>query len=679
MALALLYAVVALVTSALSSRPVLPLFNGFAPPVPYNWVSPPAEVAANNFAPKGIEREVTLGAEGTDATNVSTEDGQIIVGLDKGSVPPLPPETAAKVTIGPLDPATLGPLPAGLRAVSNAYRVMLRYVPSQAEVARLAVKGTVAMNAAEVGDRLLYSSDFGRDKALMTPSHTMIVLGLGGLVYAALIAIIFATLDNAKVGFWVGGLRVPWSAVSMAALGTGGIVSFPLDNMWHQAYGIDVTLWSPSHLGLIAGGSLATISVWLMIREGRGSPTLLGRVIHATSLGAVLVGLSLVQGEFDFGVPQFQVLYLPILVAAAAGFTLVLARVALGPWGAVKAVVAYLAVRGTIALLLATPLNHTVPNFPLYIVAALAVEGVALLVGTDDRLRFAALAGIAVGTVGVGADVLWLGLRADVAPSAALLPKAALFAPLTAVAAALLGGALSRPVPGWVRRVPAMAGVAGAVVLIGALVLPLQRDVGDVQAIIRLQPAGERALVEVELTPPDAAESATAFGIVSWQGGGRVSASLKEVSPGRYVSSRPVPVTGSWKSMVGLQRGDQVMAAPIYLPADPEYGDPEIPAVAERRTAFVRNTTLLLRETKSGPAATAVIAYSVLGTVMAVWLGLFVLCAVKLSDRRLADHHSRSAGGPTWPATSGATPPFRTDPEGSAPAPTGAGGQGGAR
>lgn len=68
-------------------------------------------------------------------------------------------------------------------------------------------------------------------------------------------------------------------------------------------------------------------------QRGPGGPTLLGRVIHATSLGAVLVGLSLVQGEFDFGVPQFQVLFLPILVALAAGFALVLARVALGPWG----------------------------------------------------------------------------------------------------------------------------------------------------------------------------------------------------------------------------------------------------------------------------------------------------------------------------------------------------------
>jgi len=40
--------------------------------------------------------------------------------------------------------------------------------------------------------------------------------------------------------------------------------------------------------------------------------------------------------------------------------------------------------------------------------------------------------------------------------------------------------------------------------LIAVLVLPLQRDVGDVEVVIRLQTAGAQSVVEVELTPPDA-------------------------------------------------------------------------------------------------------------------------------------------------------------------------------
>lgn len=162
MVLALLYAVVALVTSALSSRPVLPLFDGFAPPVSYNWVTPPASAPSGNTVPKPFEREFPLGPEGSDATNASSEDAQVIVGLDKGSVAPRPPDAALKVAMVPLDAATLGPLPAGLRPVSNAYQVVLTYLPSGVEISQLAVKGTVSLTAVEANGKLLYSPDGAR-------------------------------------------------------------------------------------------------------------------------------------------------------------------------------------------------------------------------------------------------------------------------------------------------------------------------------------------------------------------------------------------------------------------------------------------------------------------------------------------------------------------------------------
>lgn len=157
--LALLYVVVAVATDRVSTRPVLPLFDGFAPPVPYAWVQPPPERAGDNVPPKAVERELPLGPEGSPASNAATDDAQAIVGLDKGSVPPNPPDTAVVVRITPEDAGKLGPLPPGLRVVSNAYQVTLRHVPSQTPVTRLAVKGTVALTAAEPGNRLLYSAD----------------------------------------------------------------------------------------------------------------------------------------------------------------------------------------------------------------------------------------------------------------------------------------------------------------------------------------------------------------------------------------------------------------------------------------------------------------------------------------------------------------------------------------
>jgi hypothetical protein len=471
--------------------------------------------------------------------------------------------------------------------------------------------------------------DFGRDKELFTPSHTMIVLGLGGLIFAAGIAVLFASLDRAPVELRVGPVRVPWSAVALAALGVGGVVGFPLDNLWHEAYGVDVTLWSPTHLQLIAGGSLAPIVVWLMLREGSpgAAPTLLGRGITALSLGAVVAGMTTVQGEFVFGVPQFQVAYLPILIAAAAGFSLVLARVALGPWGAVKAVFAYLIIKGLLALLVGGALNHTVPRFALYVGAALVVEAAAAALGTAPALRFGLVAGALAGTVGVAAELAWVDLSGWFPePGSDLALKGVLLAPVAAVAAALLGAALGSRATGK-GGVPLAVVPAAIVALAVAVGLPLPRNVGDVDAVVRLQRSGSEAQVEVELQPADAAEDATAFGIVAWQGGGRVQAGLRQVGPGRYVSTRTVPVTGNWKAVVGLQRDDEVMAAPVYLPADPEIGAPEIAALPERRAAFVRNTELLLRETHDGPAWPAFAAYGGLSLVLAVWIALFAVCA----------------------------------------------------
>ncbi|MDP8992917.1 MAG: hypothetical protein M3N31_07715, partial [Actinomycetota bacterium] len=274
------------------------------------------------------------------------------------------------------------------------------------------LSGLLVLGVAVVGLYwdVAFRIDAGRDQELFTPSHTMIVLGLGGLVYSAVIAVIYASLERAPGALRLPGLRIPRSAMVLAVLGVGGVVAFPLDDMWHDAYGVDVTLWSPTHLQLVAGGSLAPIALWLMMVEGQpeARSRMLGRGIRALVLGAVLTGMSTFQGEFDFGVPQFQAAYLPILMGLAAGFTLTLARVDLGRGGAVKAVAAFLVLRGVVALLVGGALNHSVPRFPLYIVAALVAEAAAWGLGTDRRMRFALVAGASVGTVGLVAELAWV-------------------------------------------------------------------------------------------------------------------------------------------------------------------------------------------------------------------------------------------------------------------------------
>lgn len=482
--------------------------------------------------------------------------------------------------------------------------------------------------------------DLGRDKLLLNPSHVMIILGLGGLMYAAAIAVTFATLDGAEVGVRWKGLRIPWSAISLFALGLGGLASFPFDDLWHRTYGLDVTLWSPTHLQLLGGGGFATLSIWLMIAEGgRGvRPTVTGRFIHIMVAGAALTGLTIFQGEFDFRVPQFQLLYYPLLVMVAAGFVLVMARISLGRWGALKTALFYLGVRGFLVWIVSGALNHTVTHFPTYLVPALVVEAVAWMAGTQNRSRFALAAGVGLGTVGLAAELAWVPVSGWMEMPSNLLPKAFLLGILAAVAAALLGARMARPfAPGENSAIPTALVVGAGVVMVAVLAYPLPRKAGDVQATIRLvDRRGDTARVAVTLDPPDAAKNATMFGVLSNQGGGRVIASrLIPTAPGTYISQNRHRLAGRWKTSVGLQRGSEVMSAPVYLPADPKIGASKVPALPERRVAFDLVTKVMLREAHDGPVWPSMVAYGEVVGILAVWIALFGLAERRITAGRV--------------------------------------------
>ena len=229
-------------------------------------------------------------------------------------------------------------------------------------------------------------------------------------------------------------------------------------------------------------------------------PTAVGRGIFVLTGGTVLVALSAVQAEFDFGVPQFQALYLPLLIMVAAGMALVLARIALGPWGAVKVVLVYLGLRGFLALVVGGVLNHTVPRFPLYLASALAVEAAAAWVGTRSRLRFGLVAGCAgrdgrAGRrAGVGAAV-GVGAGADAAVDGGeggccwgrwrRWPRLC-WGRVWDGRSPVRGG-------GWRRggdRMPLAALVGAGVALVAVLAYPLPRNVGSVDAVIRTEVVG---------------------------------------------------------------------------------------------------------------------------------------------------------------------------------------------
>lgn len=487
--------------------------------------------------------------------------------------------------------------------------------------------------------------DLGRDEMLLNPSHTMIVLGLGGLMYAAAIAVTFATLDKAEVGVKYKGLRIPWSAIPLFALGLGGLVSFPFDELWHRAYGLDVTLWSPTHLQLLVGGGFATLAVWLMVAESSkdATPTTAGRFIHIMIAGAALVGLTIFQGEFDFRVPQFQLAYYPVLVMIAAGFILTMARIALGPWGAFKTVLFYVAVRSFLVLMVTGALNHTFTHFPTYLIPALAVEGIAFMVGTQNRTRFALAAGAAVGTVGLAAELVWMPLAGWMELSPALLPKAVPLGIVGALGAAVLGTRMGNSFSSGEQTIPRALVIGAGVAVVAVLAIPLPRQAGDVEATITLvERQGDMAKVQVELDPPDAAENATMFGVLSNQGGNRTipSQMIPLDEPGTYISENAHHLAGEWKTSVGLQRGNEVMSAPVYLPADPEIGASEVPALPVRTTEFGVVTEIMLREAHDGPVWPSIVAYGEVVGMLVVWIYLFAL-----ADRKIKQGRMQEVGG----------------------------------
>ena len=476
--------------------------------------------------------------------------------------------------------------------------------------------------------------DFGRDKQLFTPPHSMIVVGLVSIVGAAVVCVTLATIEGAETKLRFRGVRIPWSAIPLAALGFGALCGFPLDDVWHHFYGVDVTMWGPTHLIMIGGASLTPLALWLVLAEGGVRPAdgAVPRFLHGVLAGATLTGLSTFQGEFDFGVPQFQLLYQPVLIAAAAAIGLTLARVVLGRGGAIVAALGFIAIRGGLALLIGPALGHTLPHFPLYVGGALAVEAAAVLVPPSRSVRFALTAALGVATAGFLAEWGWVQLWGRHPWPASVLLPAVLVAALASIGGAMIGAAMGASVAG--TRVSEAKPLAAATVgLAIALTLPFPRTAHHMTSQMVLHQAGGRVLVELDVGSRDTAAGARWFETISWQGGGLILAPMKETAPGRYVSSAPVPVRGKWKTLVRLHRGSDLVAAPVYLPADPEIRAPAIPP-RNGNVRFVRDTTLLMREARPGPPWVAPAVIALLFGIVLVWLGALGYVAFRLrSDR----------------------------------------------
>ncbi len=493
----------------------------------------------------------------------------------------------------------------------------------------------------------------GRDKALFTAPHMSIIVGLNFMLWAAFLGIVFATEQRVETRIRLWGLRIPDSMIPLALLGITAVAGFPLDELWHREYGIDVTMWSPTHMLMILGASFSGLASWLILADAGVAPrdSRWARGLHVVAAWLVLMGLTSSQGEFDFGVPQFQQIFHPILVTIAAAFALVAIRIVHGRGWALGIVIGSLVFQ-RLPLLGEDGVDGGGPVATraggLYIASALVVELVGGLLGTDRRLRFAIVSGIGVATFGLGAEWLW-NQGAHQPWTFNLLPDALLLCLLTGVGAAVVGAAFARNVAREATgAIPKAAVIIGGVAVVVGLALPMPRGSGDVTADIRLERTGnDQALVHVDLEPTDAASDARWFQTIAWQGGGLLLAEMEEVGDGSYVSDRPLPVDGRAKVLVRLHRGGEMMAAPVYFPADPEIDEPEIPAT-DRVVDFTGEREFLLRETTDGGWILSAIIYGLLALVAAAWVTAFAVVGSRVRK-----------GPPTTTVTSRSEPAVR--------------------
>lgn len=143
---------------ALTTGQPRPLFDGFAPPPPYNWVRPPKEFAAGNTVPKPSTVEVAVGAAGSAGGGGSSSDGQVILSFKAGAFAAHGSDTKVGVLVTPLDPATIAAPPPGLQADGNGYRLEMAYQPS-GQAAALTGPADVFLVVPQAAQALLYSAD----------------------------------------------------------------------------------------------------------------------------------------------------------------------------------------------------------------------------------------------------------------------------------------------------------------------------------------------------------------------------------------------------------------------------------------------------------------------------------------------------------------------------------------
>jgi hypothetical protein len=462
----------------------------------------------------------------------------------------------------------------------------------------------------------------GRDDgALANPAHYFILIGLFGIFVSGCTAMVLPLGKENRPGPAAVRITDDWYApvggIVMAGCGLYALMGFPLDDMWHRIFGQDVTLWGPTHLMMIGGAGFSTLAALYLEHEGRKArpadtpPDGIGlKFVQYLAFAGVLIGASVYQIEFDFGVAQFRQVFEPMLIGAAAALALVAARIFMGRGAALIAAIIAIGLRGIVAFLVAPVLDAPVNWFPLYLGAAIIVELLALTPLLKRPVLFGLVAGLGIGTVGLWVESLWINAVYPYPWPMSMWPEALAMAVPVAVLTGGCGAMVGMVLTG--QRLPGRAVGIGLVALTvvvigGATANGLRYDVPEsASATITLTDVsgtdGPRlATADVQLTPANlVSDDPNWVSVLGWQGGlanerGIFIDHLENVGPGHFRSTEPMPVSGTWKTLLRIHDGRTLAAVPIFLAGDPGIGAEEVPAESATRPV-VSEITILQRE-----------------------------------------------------------------------------------
>lgn len=125
------------------------------------------------------------------------------------------------------------------------------------------------------------------------PPHVLIYSGVAAAGLIALIVTGWYSLygPTRTKGEWgLLGVRAP---VGFALIGLGAlamVASAPFDDWWHRRYGIDVTIWSPPHLGGVVGSTVTLLGV--LVESAVGPAGVLGDGKRREWLGPLAFALA---------------------------------------------------------------------------------------------------------------------------------------------------------------------------------------------------------------------------------------------------------------------------------------------------------------------------------------------------------------------------------------------------